>query len=178
MKRLLLLLLITTPALAAQTLPDEHHPMPEWAHAEMTRLIGTWHTDNSAYQSEDEPYEAYGIEWSWGIGETNVVGRLFALYNGEEVGPFWEFRQFWHPGEGAMMVYQFGWGGVVGIGPMEQIDEHSSRLLQTFYNPDGPARLDGHRTTFRDGDKITESFNVDENGTWVPRRTYTWKKVD
>ena len=172
MKALPLLLLLYASAVPAQS------QTPDWVQEEMEVMIGRWIADNSAYQSEDEPYESYGIEWSWGIGEGSVVGRLFGLHDGEEVGPFWDFRQFWHPGEEQLMVYQFGWGGVVGVGPVERVDEHTSRLLQTFYDPDGSTRRVGHRTERRDGVERGQSFDVSEDGTWTERRTYTWHKVD
>jgi hypothetical protein len=50
-------------AAAAAAIPDE-------VRAAWAARIGTWVADNSAYKSEDDPHDAFGIDWSWGIGQT------------------------------------------------------------------------------------------------------------
>ena len=149
---------------------------PTWVHEDMARTVGVWIADNSEYQSETEPFDHYGIEWTWGLGEKFIHGRLFGLTGGEEAGTFWEFIQFWDPAKRKVMVYQFGSDGTVGKGELEWIDEHSTRLLQRFSSRDGSTFLSGHETTTIGNEQTGHSFTVDENGTWTPRRTYFWIK--
>ncbi|NNF58703.1 MAG: hypothetical protein HKN04_10730 [Rhodothermaceae bacterium] len=182
MKALPLLLLLLAPALAAQTTSSPSvgsAPIPEWVLDEMAQMIGRWEADNSAYQSDNEPFDAYGIEWMWGLGQKSVVGRLFAIQDGEDIGSFWQFRQYWHPGEGKVIAFQIGSDGSVGIGEHVRTGDNQSETLQTFYDPtNGSTYRTGHRTEFRDGAQHTQSFNVDENGTWTERRSYVFRKVD
>ncbi len=152
--------------------------MPAWAKAEMQRMVGTWLADNSAYQSTDEPIDAYGMEWQWGIGEQSLTGRLYGLRDGAEIGTFWEFRQFWHPGENQLLLYQFGANGTVGWGPLRQTAEKENEMIQTFVGPDGHSSQVGHRTVFTSADEhVGSSFTVDADGTWTENRSYTWRRV-
>jgi hypothetical protein len=116
-------------------------------------MIGRWVADNTAYRSTDEPFDAYRIEWAWGLGNKSVQGRLFGLQGGEEAGTFWAFRKFWHAGEQQVKVYQFGSDGTVGIGTYERTGPHRSQLLQTFFYPDGTSARVGHRTEHRPGEE-------------------------
>ena len=87
------------------------------------------------------------------------------MQDGREGPTFWEFRQFWHPGEQQMMVYQFGRDGTVGLGALTRLDDHHHELLQTFYRPDGTAFHSGHRTEMREDEQRGQSYDVDEVGT-------------
>lgn len=149
---------------------------PDWVHEDMARSVGMWIGDNSEYQSEQEPFDQYGIEWSWGLGEKTLRGRLFGLKDGEEQGTFWEFIQFWDPAKQKVMVYQFGGDGTVGKGELEWVDEHSTRLLQTFTSLNGSSFTAGHRTTTDGSEQTGISFDVDADGNWTPRRSYLWIK--
>lgn len=149
---------------------------PEWARAEMERTAGRWIADNSAYRSETEPFDAYGLEWTWTIGEKGLNGRLFGVINGEEKGTFWEFRLFWHPGEERLMLYQFGGDGTVGVGSIAAMGDDGSETVQTFYPPDGASYRVGHRTAYRDGKRHDRSFAIDSEGNWTKQRTYVWKR--
>jgi hypothetical protein len=144
----------------------------------MADTVGRKITDNAAYQNENEPFEAYRMEWSWSIGEKSIAGYLFGLQEGKEVGPFWEFKVFWHPGEQKLKIYQFGSNGTVGIGSIEHKGGHKTEALQTFYNPDGTRSMIGHREDVVDGATHTASFDVDEDGVWTPRRSYIWHRED
>lgn len=156
--------------------PHASDDIPAWAMDHMTRMIGRWVTSNAAYQSEEEPYDAYGMEWAWGLGQQSMTGRLFGLQEGKEVGTFWEFRVFWHPGEQQLKMMQFGGNGTVGVGSIEDRGEHKTEALQTFYAPDGSASRIGHREELMDGERHAHSFDVDENGVWTARRSYVWQK--
>jgi hypothetical protein len=151
---------------------------PDWVREDMARMIGRWVADNSAYQNAEEPFDAYGIEWTWGLGEKHVRGRLFGLIEGEEAGTFWEFVHFWHPGEQRVMVYQFGGDGTVGLGALERLGEGRSELLQTFYRPDGAHWRGGHREEAREGERHSQSYDVSDDGIWTARRSYVWLRVE
>lgn len=141
------------------------------------QLVGTWVADNSAYKSDQDPFDGFGLEWSWGIDRKSVVGRLYGIQDGQEAGTFWEFREYWHPGDQTLVTMQFGVGGTFGVGPHEHQGEGRSEMLQTFYRPaDGVVFRVGHRSVLRGDEQLTESFDVDEAGAWTPRRSYTWSR--
>jgi hypothetical protein len=152
-------------------------PIPDRVTSNWEKLIGTWITDNSAYKSETDSMDAYGIEWSWGLGKKSLVGRLYGIRDGREVGSFWEFREFWHPGEGRLITTQYGSDGTYGTGPHDIKDDGSSEMLQTFYDPTtGAVSRVGHRSEL-DGDvHTTRSFDVSPEGEWKDRRTYVWRR--
>ncbi len=52
---------------------------PDWYQQEMERSVGTWVADNSAYVSEQETDDAYGITWEWGVGKKSLLGSLYGL---------------------------------------------------------------------------------------------------
>lgn len=151
---------------------------PAWFAGEIKALTaesGRWVADNSAYKSENEPFDAYVIEWTAGFDGHTMTGRLYGLKDGVATPAFWEFRQYWHPGRGAAVLDQFGWGGVLGSGTMANGGDGVTVTDQTFFQLDGTTRREGHRSHFRGADThVTESFDiVGEN--WTPRRTYVWK---
>jgi hypothetical protein len=152
-------------------------PPPEWVPAYMADAIGTWVTDNRAYRSEQEPADAYGIEWSWGLGRRSLVGRLYGLQNGREIGTFWEFREYWHPADGQLVTSQFGADGTVGIGPHTRLANGSMEMVQRFSSPDGREWRTAHRSERRGDELTTRSFDVGPDGTWTDRRVYTWRRT-
>ena len=151
--------------------------VPAWAIEDMAATVGQWVADNAAYRSDDEPFEAYGMTWAWAAGKRSLRGRLYAVQDGQEGPTFWEFRQFWHPGEQRLLVYQFGRDGTVGMGALTRLDDERHELLQTFYRPDGTAFRAGHRTEIRDDEQRGQSYDVADDGTWTERRFYVWRRV-
>ena len=151
---------------------------PDWAVEEMRATEGRWIADNSAYRSEQEPYDAYGIEWSLAAGDQLLEGRLFGFQNGEEVGTFWRFTTFWHPEKRTLWVQQIAASGAFGEGPLERTGEGSTQLEQTFYSPDGSIRRAGHRETEEEGRRMSQSFDIADDGTWTPRRSYVWVRQE
>lgn len=155
--------------------------IPSWLRNHMSFLArdgGRWITDNSGYRAEGEPFDGYGIEWRWGLGELSLTGRLFGLQDGEEQGTFWEFRTVWHPGLGQAMAYQFGASGVVGEGIIEHTGAGQTRMTQTFHGIDGSSFTVGHESEDApDGTHITKSFDIQPDGSWKPRRTYVWRRA-
>lgn len=147
---------------------------PAWFIEHMTGRVegGRWVTDNP-YRSDEEPYESYGMEWVWGLGKQSMIGRLFGYQDGEETVDFWQFRVFWHPGEDEASIYQWGHGGVVGIGTISAV-ENGTRSEQTFHSPDGTTSRTGHESIESATEMDTRSFNISEDGEWTPRRHYIW----
>jgi hypothetical protein len=153
--------------------------IPHWLRAVMTDLVagsGRWIADNTAYRGTNEPYDEYGLEWRWGLGRQTVRGRLFGLQSGREVGDFWEFRLMWHPGDCQALLYQFGSGGALGVGPMAPDGNGGTVLDQIFYYPGGQSERVRHESRVIGDEERGSSFNwVD--GEWQKRRTYTWRRV-
>jgi hypothetical protein len=179
---LLLSLLAAAPAAAVdpesgQSSVATAQPAPQWHLDEiafLTRDSGRWVASNAAYQNENEPMEAYVIEWRPGYANS-MTGRLFGVIDGKETEDFWQFRQYWHPGEGKAYLEQFGAGGAFGVGPM-QPEDGRMKMAQTFYAPDGGVSVVGHLSHNPDaGTHVTDSFAI-VDGEWRPNRTYTWKR--
>lgn len=152
---------------------------PQWFLSEIAALAadgGRWIADNSAYKNEQEKWDAYGIEWKSSFDGTTLSGRLYAIKDGKEIGDFWEFRQYWHPGRKEGVVEQFGWGGVVGAGKVWR-DGDATKMDQVFFTADGGQSRTGHIGRFPDANThITESFAI-EGDEWKPNRKYVWKRV-
>lgn len=153
--------------------------MPDWfiqSMEEATAGTGRWVADNSAYHSDSEPYDAYGLEWTWGIGKKSLKGRLFVMNEGEDLGTVWEFRQVWHPGEQQAYLYQYGSNGTFGVGTLRYLGGEQTESEQTFFSPDGTTFKIGHRSERIDDEDHSQSFNILADGTWEVRRSYVWKR--
>lgn len=142
---------------------------------EQMRHGGRRVADNAEYQSAAEPFDAYGIEWSWGIGRRTLRGRLFALQNGIEAGDQWEMHTAWHPGEGEARAYQFGADGTFVTGWIRPLGGGGFEIEQTAYAPDGSTRETRHESfAMPDGGEVGASFRRGSAGEWVEDRSYTW----
>lgn len=152
--------------------------MPAWLRDHMRQLAqgtGRWIASNHRYMSDDEPFEEYGIAWRWGIGRQSLIGRLFGVRQGREAGDFWEFRLVWHPRDCEAVLYQFGFNGTIGIGPMVPDDSLGTVLEQTFYAVDGSETRVRHESRIQGNREYGNSFDwVD--GEWQPRRSYVWER--
>ena len=151
---------------------------PAWFLDEIAALTsgsGRWIADNSRYRNENEPYEAYATEWKSAFDGMSMNGRLYGIIDGKEVAEFWQFRQYWHPGEKKAVVEQFGWGGTVGIGTSWR-DGEETKSDQSFFGVNGSVNRTGHVSSFPDSDThVTASFNI-VDGEWQPQRVYTWRR--
>ncbi|MDJ0645505.1 MAG: hypothetical protein QNJ57_05905 [Flavobacteriaceae bacterium] len=59
-----------------------------------TQESGIWVANNSGYKSKDEPYDKYGLQWEYGLGQKHLKGRLFVMKDNKEVGSIWQFTEF------------------------------------------------------------------------------------
>jgi hypothetical protein len=166
------------PARTGQAAATAARPAPDVVIATWEKLIGTWVADNSTFKNDVDTMDAYGIEWEWGLGKKSLVGRLYGVKDGKDVGTFWEFREFWHPGEARLIATQHAADGTYGAGPHDVKADGTSEMVQTFFDPGaGTTSIVGHRSKLEGDVHTTSSFNVDEKGVWTPRRTYVWRRI-
>lgn len=171
------LLLLSAPQLADARAPgdDPDTVLPSWAHTKLQEQVGRWVVAAPAEEANDS-YDGYGMEWEWGLGEKTLVGRLFARKGDRDLRTMWEYRIFWHAGEQALMMYQWGNDGSLGTGIIESRDGGGSRADQTFWNPDGSTFRIGHEDWVENDRRHTNSFTIDEAGDWKPLRGYVWER--
>jgi hypothetical protein len=174
----MLLLTLSLGIAEAEDPPSQTAP-PAWYLTEIAMLTadgGRWVTDNSEYQSEEEPYDSYVTEWQASFEGATMTGRLFGIADGKESVDFWEFRLYWHPVEQRAVMAQFGWGGSVGIGPT-WLEDGATKSDQVFYAADGSATRTGHVSRFPDANThLTASFDIDGDD-WTLRRNYIWRRA-
>lgn len=162
------------------TAPPAREFLPHWVQADWeyrTEGSGRWMTDNSANKSENEPFDAYVLEWKWGLGKRTIKGRLIAMQEGKEVGTLFEYRLAWHPVDKVLTLSQYGSDGTLAIGTVKEIGDMKTEALQRFYLPDGTTFLFGHRVEMKDGVMLIQSFKVSEAHAWTLNRSYIWKRV-
>lgn len=173
----LLLALGTINELTAQSPPA----IPEWVLANWSDHAsgsGVWVADNSAFKTEQEPFEQYGTQWTLCADKKCLRGRLFGSIGGKEVATFWEFFCFWDAAKNKIRIIQVSIGGAVGEGWIWLEPDGSTKSEQRFVNLDGSFSDSGHVTVFKnDSEMSTQSFDI-SGGTWTPRRQYKWIKAD
>lgn len=155
----------------------QENDIPETFLKSINSDIGIWIADNSEYKSKEEPYEAYGLEWKYGIGNKSLIGRLYGIKDGKDIGTFWEFRNYWDSDKKTAMLMQFGSDGTIGVGPFTTMNANETELKQVFTTPNGFQYNVGHKTKIIDSLKhIGSSFSIDEKDAWKKNRTYIWEK--
>lgn len=158
-------------------LADSHTP-PEWylEHIQqMSRDGGRWIASNEDYRSEQEPLDAYGVEWQPVGNGIGMTGRLFGLQDDNEVGEYWRFRVYWDAAEETARIQQFSGNGTVGTGTMVGFgDAYLSE--QVFTQPNGDQARDLHHVWFEDDGNahVTRSLRW-QDGAWVQNREYRWR---
>lgn len=157
---------------------------PAWFRQHLQQLTagsGRWIADNQAYRGDDEPFDAYGLQWQPGLGGHTATGQLFGLRAGEQSEDFWQFRVYWDATGGHGVIEQFAGHGAVGRGPLTGFGE-ATLTDQTFTMPDGRQWRELHhawfeddaRTGTADGVHVTHSFEW-KQGAWTPKRQYRWQ---
>ena len=152
-------------------------PVPEWLIQEMALRVektGRWIADNRPFKNADEPYDQYGVEWRRGLGQQTLVGRLFALREGKEVGDFWEYRLTWNPAEAKAYLEQWGRGGAYGVGELRSLGGGATECIQLFSMPGVPSWASRHRATLVSGEDRTVGEDY-AKGAWQPGRQYVWR---
>ncbi len=153
--------------------------LPRWVSDEWevwTRNGGVWTTDNRDYKSEQQPYDAFGMEWTWGLGKKSIKGRLYVIKDGKDAGTLWEYRSAWHPVERTVLLYQFGSDGSLGLGTMDSTGPSQSRLAERFFDPSGSTARVGHDHWIKSNQEIDiQSYTISEDGEWKKLRFYVWK---
>lgn len=167
---------IAIAVLASAATDSPAQAAPAWVADSWSQSVGTWIASNDAYKSESEPYDAYGLEWHWGVGRRSLKGRLYALANGRELGTLFEYREFWHPAERAVVVEQFGSDGTYAVGKLERRADGTTSLLQTFYDPSGSTFRAGHTVELKGDVRVARQYDVDQQGAWKAGRTYHFKR--
>lgn len=151
--------------------------IPEWYLKEISSEVGVWIADNSKYIGENEPSDQYAIEWRMGSDNASLTGRLYGLKEGKEIGSFWTFRKYWDKNKSCAYLEQIALDGTKGVGPFVKTGDFTNELRQVFTSPDGTSKLVGHRTTYLSNFcHVGSSFSIDDNGKWIPDRSYTWIK--
>lgn len=177
MKKRILLLIIFMPLFCfAQNTIEKS--IPQWVKdnwAAHTNDDGIWITDNSQYKSEQEPFNAYGMEWEWGLGKASLKGRLYCIQDGKDVGTVWQFLNFWDPELQQHRMVQIGSNGTIGQGSIQLQTDGSTKSSEKFVSLAGGSFEVGHHSWFEDGAMHTQSFDIVEN-EWSKRRFYIWKQ--
>jgi hypothetical protein len=136
---------------------------------------GTWIADNSKYK--DDGVDSYAIEWKLSPLKNSLYGRLYGIKDNLEIGTFWTFHKYFDPSKNKVVLMQIGYDGSLGIGTIEYKNNNETVLTQTFTDPQGTSRLEGHKMTYpNDTTEIGSSYSINESRDWTLKRTYTWKK--
>jgi hypothetical protein len=152
--------------------------IPQWVidhWAAHTAGDGVWQADNSAHKNEQEPFDAYGMKWEWGIGKKSLKGRLYCIQEGKDVGTVWEFLNYWDPNTQNHRMVQLGSDGTLGQGEITLQEDGTTRSAEQFKSPAGGGFEVGHHIWFEAGEMYTQSYNIAE-GEWTKRRLYIWKQ--
>lgn len=151
--------------------------IPQWVRnnwAKRTAETGRWITANTEYKSEQEPYDAYGLQWEYGLGKNHLKGRLFCMNDGKEVGTLWTFTEFWDPATEKVRVLQIGSDGTVGQGTIWLEEDGKIKEQQVFTSPNRSSFESGHLTWMENGAQHIQSYTI-KDGEWKKRRFYIWK---
>ena len=158
----------------------KNQDIPKWLledWAERANNNGIWITDNTSYKSDNEPYDAYGLKWEYGLGKKHLKGRLYCIKDGKDAGTVWQFTEYWNPSTAEVHIVQIGNDGTVGQGSLWQEKDGSKKEQQTFVSPGGGSFETRHHAWMENGEKHTESYNI-VDGEWVKRRFYVWKQKE
>lgn len=153
--------------------------IPQWLLEDiktMTSNGGRWTAP--AQRSEQMPFDAFGMIWTASADGTSMTGRLFGISDGQESPDFWQFRQFWHPGEKRAILEQWGGNGMYGVGEIISLGDGRTMVEQQFWLPDGRTYKVGHFASVpNDSERVTEQYDVlRDTGAWKLDHSLTWKR--
>ena len=157
-------------SLSGQAIPASYLTM-------LDQEVGVWVADNSRYMSDSEPFDAYALEWSYGINHKSITGRLYGLKDGLDKGTLWQFRKYWDPSQDKPVLAQYSGDGTMGTGAFTKHSHSHHEIVQTFVSPGGTPYKIGHRTDIKsDSVHVGLSYTINDKDEWTLNRSYTWKK--
>ena len=155
---------------------DKKPNLPLWYLNDIKNMDGEWIADNSQYLSENEPFESYGIQWTPGIGNTNMTGKLYGLTESQDKVELWQLFQYWDNWNQQAVALQIGNDNYQAIGTMIPINNNTIEVIQKLTDKTGNSYTDRHLTSYNGNSFTTISFIIDEKGNWQTQRSYTWHK--
>ena len=150
--------------------------IPEWFTKDLANHIGVWVTDNNQYVSSEEPYDRYFMQWTWGIGNTYIKGRLWGSQGDAVSDDFWEYIYYWDPVQQEAKLYQIGVAGIVGRGAIKMTEANATETYQKFFSPEMPGWKVKHEEKIVQDTMYSTSFNLTKE-VEVIDRTYRWTKL-
>lgn len=145
----------------------------------MTRDGSWWFASNADYAQEDGEgaFESYGVRNWVEQGGISAGGCLWGMREASEPVVFWRFYQGWDFARGEPFFYQAHTSGTIsGMGGPAP-DGESDSMVQAFAS----AEADGVNRVRHDSEWLDDDTHVTYSadrvdGTWQPRRTYTWHR--
>ena len=171
LKKSVLLLFLIPLFLSAQNKGIPQWVLDDWAYRMQGE--GHWITSNAVYKNEQEPYDAYGMDWEWGLGKKSMKGRLYCIKDGKDIGTVWEFLSYWDIEKGEHRMLQTGSDGTLIKGIIQLEKDGSTKSRELFASPGGVRFELGHRCWFEQKIMHTQSYNIEE-GVWKKKRFYEW----
>lgn len=151
--------------------------IPDWFLREMERTIGRWVADNSTYQSTEEPFDHYVMEWKWSENQQEIKGKLYGKTGNEIAGPFWEFRKYWDNDTHKAWLYQSSPDGTKGIGNLLPDATSILSAEQNFTDKSGQFLFtEKHVFEHKPSQMNITSYRLDSSGKWQKNRFYSWMK--
>lgn len=167
----------SSPQPKAETKPRLGAMPPAWFEEHVAFLIagsGLWIADNSAYRSEQEVAEAYGIHWRPGLGNGSARGELFSIEDGRRTHTHWELRVYWDPGLGEARLVQWGQGGMMLSAQLSSVGDGRFRAEGHLSRPGGPVLRLAEEVHDADPDVQTNRSLALTDGVWTLQREYRW----
>lgn len=151
---------------------------PAWFVEDMQHLVGSWRADNAEWQSAAEPFDAYQIDWSWGLGQKSLHGVLVGIRDANVADTFWTMHRYWDPGKRMVRFFQIAADGTIGAGTEMLRTDGMIYVEQAFSSPGADAVWTVIHEAITLGDEhTTRSYDVDSDGNRTPRRAYTWRRL-
>ena len=137
---------------------------------------GSWRAVNPRHQSGHGGWAAWGSYFEWGLGRNIVRVRISGFAENGQETTFWEGVAGWHPGEGKIMIHNFGADGEVAHGEFRVIDAKRSDVWFEVVNKDGSSFELLDELTFVDDDHYNSVTKVLRDGEWVKVSEAAWER--
>lgn len=163
-----LVICLTSINALSQSIPSK--VLSDWDN--MTKDGGTWITEDNTGE-----YDAWGMQFSWGLGKKSVNATLYAIKNNQNIGTIWNFKVYYHPVEKEIILEQWGSDGSYGRGDIQLFPDGNSENVTSFYNMDGTIFKLKHIQRIEGDIKFSNTFTINEDGAWQENQSYVWKRV-